>query len=402
MKPLAGVKVVELSTFVAGPVTARLLADLGADVIKVEPPAGDGWRATAMAYRSLTYSDVQNPVFDIYNTGKRMVALNLKNPDGMEAMEKLLADADVFVTNLRPAALQRLGLDYEALKAKYPKLVYAILLGYGDKGPDAGMPAYDTSAFWAKSGFLRDQGVLTEDYRPVQPPFAVGDTISGYLLMGQICAALVRQKETGLGDYVKSGLFHNAIFTMGTMEIVTQPGGRVFPDSRPSYGTMAGDFRCSDDEWIYISGYSTKMYHDMHVLLGKPEWDDEPRYQGMGRWTNRDEYYTKAKEIFETKPSTYWLQRAKELDIPMVRMGHYKDLHTDEQAWANGYLENMTHPNGEVTVMPRSPIEMDSVGELTSYPAGLIGADTAEVLQELGYTQDQIEAMKSAGAIVIG
>lgn len=401
MKPLAGVKVVELSTFVAGPVTARLLADLGADVIKVEAPAGDGWRATAKNYLPLTYSDEQNPVFDIYNTGKRFVSLNLKTAEGMEAMEKLLAEADVFVTNLRPGALQRLALDYETLKGKYPKLVYGILLGYGEKGPDAGKPAYDTSAFWAKSGFLRDQGVLKEDYQPVQPPFAVGDTVSGYLLMGQICAALVRQKETGLGDCVKSGLFHNAIFSMGTMEIVTQPGGRVFPDTRAAYG-MAGDFRCADGEWIYISGYSVKMYHDMHALLGKEEWDDEPKYQGLNRWNNREEYYNNAKEIFLTKPSDYWLQRARELDIPMVRMGHYKDLHTDEQAWANGYLENMTHPNGQVTVMPRSPIEMESVGEPETRPAGLIGADTAAVLRELGYTEEQLEAMKSAGAIVIG
>ena len=167
MKPLAGVKVVELSTFVAGPVTARLLADLGADVIKVEAPAGDGWRATAMNYCALTYSEAQNPVFDIYNTGKRFVCLNLKTAEGMEAMEKLLAEADVFVTNLRPGALQRLALDYETLKSKYPKLVYGILLGYGEKGPEAGKPAYDTSAFWARSGFLRDQGVLKEDYQPV-------------------------------------------------------------------------------------------------------------------------------------------------------------------------------------------------------------------------------------------
>lgn len=401
MKPLKGVKVVELSTFVAGPVTARLLADLGAEVIKVEPPRGDGWRATGINYLPRTYSEEQNPVFDIYNTGKRFVSLDLKKPEGMAAFRALLERADVFVTNLRPAALQRLGLDYESLKEAYPKLVYGILLGYGEKGPDAGKPAYDTSAFWSKSGFLLDQGVLTEDYRPVQPPFAVGDTVSGYLLMGQICAALVRQRETGLGDYVRSGLFHNAIFTMGTMEIVTQgPSGRVFPDVRAAHGQICADFQCADGEWIYISGYSVAMYHDMHVLLGKEEWDHEPKYQGLERWNNREEYYEKARAIFLTRPSAYWLARAKELDIPMVRMNHYKDLHTDEQAWANGYLEHMTHPNGAVTVMPRSPIEMDSVGELVSLPAGPLGADTAAVLAELGYTPEAIETMTASGAAV--
>lgn len=401
MKPLEGVKVVELSTFVAGPVTARLLADLGAEVVKVEAPNGDGWRATGVSYLPLVYSAEQNPVFDIYNTGKRFVSLNLKHPDGKAAFHKLLETADVFVTNLRPGALQRLGIDYESLKEKYPRLVYGILLGYGEQGPDAGKPAYDTSAFWAKSGFLRDQGVKTEHYQPVQPPFSVGDTVSGYMLMGQICAALVRQKETGLGDYVRSGLYHNAIFTMGTMEIVTQlPNGRQFPDIRASHGQVSGDFECADGEWVYISGYSVAMYHDMHVLLGKEEWDNEERYKGIQKWNNREEYYEKAREIFLTQPSDYWLQRAKELDIPMVKMGRYKDLHKDEQAWANGYLENMTHPNGTVTVMPRSPIEMNSVGELESRPAAPVGADTAAVLKELGYTDAEIEAMTAGGAAV--
>ena len=142
------------------------------------------------------------------------------------------------------------------------------------------------------------------------------------------------------------------------------------------------------------------MYHDMHVLLGREEWDSEPKYQGLERWNHREEYYNKAREIFLTQPSTYWLQRARELDIPMVKMGHYKDLHKDEQAWANGYLEHMTHPNGEVTVMPRSPIEMNAVGELESKPAGPIGADTAAVLAELGYTPEEIETMTASGAAV--
>ena len=135
-KPLSGVKVVELATFVAGPVTGRLLADLGAEVIKVERPDGDAWRITGVSYKPDRFSDDENPVFDIYNAGKKHIALNLKSGEGMEAFHKLLAEADVFVTNTRPKALKRLGLSYEDLKERYPGLIYAILLGYGEEGPD--------------------------------------------------------------------------------------------------------------------------------------------------------------------------------------------------------------------------------------------------------------------------
>jgi len=244
-KPLAGIKVVEMSTFVAGPVTARLLADLGAEVIKVERPEGDGWRLTGVGYNPNRFSKDENPVFDIYNTGKKHIALNLKTPAGMEAFHRLLAQADVFVTNTRPKALQRLGISYEDLKDKYPGLVYGILLGYGEEGPDAAMQAFDTSAYWARGGFLRDLAVDNgEDYVPVQPPFSVGDTVTGYMLMGQICAALCRKKDTGLGDYVRAGLYHNGIFTMGTMAIITQPPfGREYPAPRYRHSAPSGSYR---------------------------------------------------------------------------------------------------------------------------------------------------------------
>ena len=130
-KPLKGVRVVELSIFVAAPVCARLLADLGAEVIKVEHPNGDGWRYRALNYKGEVYTEAHNPVFDVYNSGKKHVALDLKSEDGMAAMHKLLETADVFLTNTRPAALERLGLGYEQLKEKYPSLIYAIILGYG-------------------------------------------------------------------------------------------------------------------------------------------------------------------------------------------------------------------------------------------------------------------------------
>lgn len=394
-KPLEGVRVVDFSTFVAAPVCSRLLADLGADVIKVERPEGDGWRQTGLSYNYARFNEKENPVFDIYNSGKRHVALNLKTPAGMEAFHKLLETADVLVTNTRPKALKKLGLSYEDLKDKYPRLIYGIVLGYGEEGPEKDMRAFDTSAFWAKSGFLRDQGVQREDYLPTEAPFSMGDTITGYLLMGEICAALFRREQTGTGDYVRSGLFHNGIFTMGTMAIISQPPfGWQFPRKRVEWACPAGSYECADGEWVYISGYNAALNDVILQMIGREDLLSDP-----DRYKKRSELYEIMRKAMLEKPSAYWLPLAKELDIPLIRMGHYADLATDPQAWANGYLEKVNFPSGNTDIMPRSPIEMDSVGELTTKVAPAIGSSTDTILQKLGYSPETIEALRQSGAV---
>ena len=400
-KPLSGIRVLEFSTFVAAPVAARMMADLGAEVIKVERPEGDPWRITGVNYISKRFSDQENPVFDIYNSGKKHIALNLKTEEGMAAFHKLLESTDVMITNTRPKALKKLGLDYEDLKERYPKLIYAILLGYGEKGPDKDMPAFDTSAFWARGGFLRDMGLAGEHYSPVQPPSSMGDTVSGYLLLAEICAALYRRTQTGLGDCVRSGLLHNSIFTMGTMNIVTQfPEFKQYPVDRPSSAVPGNDYQCADGDWIFISGYNAALYARMHTMIGREDLtEDEELKTPAGRWNRRAEYYEIFRQAFLTQPAAYWLQKAKELDIPMTRMNHFRDICKDEQAWANDYLEHVTFPNGEVGVMPTSPIEMDSVGLTATQVAHGVGEDTDEVLANIGYTPEQIVAMRQNGAV---
>ena len=401
-KPLSGIKVLDLSTFVAAPVCSRLLADMGADVIKVERPDGDTWRQTGISYLPSQFSDQENPVFDIYNSGKKHIALDLKSPDGMAVFRKLLAQADVFVTNTRLAALQRLGISYEDLKDDFPSLIYGIVLGYGEKGPDAAKPAFDTTAYWSKSGFLRDMAAMSEHYTPVQPPFGVGDTITGYLLMGEICAALYRRSQTGKGDYVRSSLYHNGIFTMGTMEIITQqPWGRHFPTTRIDHGIPGGYYRCADDEWVYIAvGYSQALIPILCKAIGRPELADDPRYAtSEARTQNRDAYYTIFRDALRQKTCAQWLKIAEELDLPIVRMNHFSDVADDEQAWVNGYLEHVEFASGRVDVMPSSPIEMDSLGQTKTIPAPQVGADTEQILHSLGYADDEISQMRHSGAI---
>ena len=400
-KPLEGIKVLDLTTFVAAPVCARLLADLGAEVIKVERPAGDGWREFGISY-NVRFNDDENPVFDIYNTGKKCIALNLKDADAKEIFWKLLEQSDVFVTNTRPDALERLGFGYEAVKARCPKLIYAIVLGYGEKGPEAARPAFDTTAFWARSGFLQSMAPVTDDFMLISPPSGVGDTVTGYNLLLQINAALYAREKTGKGDYIGVSLYQTGIFTMGTMEIITQrPWGRQYPMSRRQIGPPGGCYRCADDQWIFMAnGQLSVSLPKMFKMIGRPElWEDERFNTQAGRNAHKDELYDIFLEAYRTQPADEWIRRSIEVDLPMVKMNGFADVSEDPQAWANGYLEHMTCPNGETVVMPASPICMESIGKLETKPAPKIGTHTEEVLKDLGYTEEEMQAMEAKGTI---
>ncbi len=399
--PLSGIKVVELAAFVAAPVAGRILADLGAEVIKIEAPAGDGWRITAASYVS-RFTQEENPVFDIYNTGKKFVGLNLKTPEGKEALFKLLDDADVFLTNTRPAALERLGLSYEVLKEKYPRLIYALVLGYGEKGPEKDTPAFDTTAFWGRGGFLRDLSPKTSEYYPLNPPSGVGDTATGYLLVAEIATALFNRTRTGKGDLVRSTLFHNSIFCFGTMQIVTQrPFGTVYPCHRQDAGIPAGSYECSDGEWVYFTLAAPGSLEKVCHITGLDHLIDDPEFALAKRYRNRHIYYPMFRDAFKAHTCEYWTTLAKEMDLTLVRLHHFADIAEDPQAWENGFVEKVEFPNGNVNIMPASPIEMDScTPPKTRCTPSKPGADTVEVLTQLGYSEAQIAAMLEAGAAV--
>ena len=398
-KPLEGIRVVELATFVAAPTTGRFLADLGAEVVKIEQPQGDGWRDTG--YKVGYFSRKHNSVFDLYNSGKKHISLNVKTPEGMEAMHKLLEGADIFITNLRTNALARNGLDYETLKEKYPALIYVLMLGFGEKGPDAELPAFDTTAFWSRGGFLRSLNDADYDV-PVTAPAGIGDAFTGYLLLSEILAALFRRSRDGKGELVKAGLYHNAVYGMGTMNIVTQePDPTPRPIARKDGPVHMGAFCCADGEWIYFIKGSVKEYDKkIATILGLEALLDDPRYADPGAIErNREQLYPMFREAFLKQSSAYWLEKLHAIDVGAVRMVHFSDVSKDEQAWANDYLEHVQFPDGMSGVMPTSPLEMESVGKIVTKPAPMVGHDTVAVLQDLGYSDDEIAHMNDSGAI---
>lgn len=399
--PLEGIRVLELATFVAAPSCCRLLSDLGAEVIKIESTKGDTWRQTGKSYCS-RFSDEENPVFDIYNSGKKYISLNLKSELGIKTFHDLLKNTDVFVTNLRPASLHRLKIAYEDIKDNYPSLVYAIVLGYGEKGPEAKKPAYDTTAYWARSGFLLDLAISNENYTPIIPPSSVGDSVTGILLMGEICAALFRRMKTNAGDYVRSCLYHNGIFTMGTMIITTQkPWGTKFPRTRIDHGVPGGYYQCADNKWIYISiGYAPNVLPALFNAIDQPGLLQDPRFStSKARYEHKEEVYRIFREAFLLKTSDEWVKIAETFDLSLSKMNHFSDVSDDEQAWANGFLELVEFANGNTDIMPSSPLEMNSLRKLKTIPASPIGWDTETVLRDIGYSDEQITQLKRSDII---
>lgn len=279
--PLEHVKVVDLSTFAAVSSTGRLLADWGADVIKVESLRGDAWRQYGCVGNVPAIED-ENPCWDINNSNKRDIALNLRNPLGMEVLHSLLKEADVFITNYRMNALKEMKLTYEDLAPQYPHLVWGHLSGYGDDGPDAKRPGFDVATYWARSGLMMDIGEPSAS--PLSQIYAFDDMSTGAVLAGGICAALCKQVRTGQGDKVEISLMGNAIWAAGLLILAAQeayqdrwPKSRMTPPS-----PLTSSYQCKDGEWLLLCILEYDRYYpDLCKVLGREDLIADERYNSL-------------------------------------------------------------------------------------------------------------------------
>lgn len=398
-KPLEGCLVIDLTTFVAAPATGRLLADLGARVIKIEPPKGDGWRNTARNMGPSRFSHEENPIFDLYNNGKDLISLNLKSQEGMDIMLQLLSKADVFITNNRPASLARMGLDYETLHKKFPRLIYGIVLGFGAKGPDADQKAFDTTAFWSRSGFLVDQAIVFEDgtYEPVNAPSSVGDSYTGSILALQILAAMMQRQESGEGQLVSSTLYHVGLFAMATMIVKQQEEfSAPMPDTRAKVRYGSGPLECADGGWIYLSFTP----FDFMKLADRQDLVEACSAMPLGSPERNAFVLECLRTCAKTKTRAEWIEIMHAADSATTFMPHYSEVSKDPQAWANDFIRNVTYPTGYTHRVPTSPLEMECLENRELNTTKGIGHDTAQVLSELGYTDQQIEQLNASGAVL--
>ena len=401
-KPLEGIKVVEWTTFVAAPTCGRMLADWGADVIKVETPDGDYWRIYGPKLQTPATDD-ENPLFDIPNANKRGITLNLRTNAGLEIMEKLISQSDIMITNTREKVLKKLGLDYDSVKMRHPGLIYAQITGYGDVGPEAHRPGYDAVTYWAYGGFLADMTVDEPGCMPINLPAAVADIGAGSMLFGAVMAALNAKLRTGIGDKVSVSLYGEAVWTMGMMATDAQPRyGYKYPRKRNDIKPTSASYKCKDGEWIDIAAIQyARDFPRVCAALGIPQVADKPEYKDFETMMldeNRIPLIKLFEEKFLERTAEEWDIIFNEKDIVHDRLVHFRDISQNEQARANHFMEEVTFRNGEKAWLPRPCIVSKNLGIPEYKLAPIMGEHSEEILCELGYSQADMAALKEQSA----
>jgi len=398
-KPLEGIRVVEMSTFIAVPATARFFAEFGAEVIKVEPKSGDNVRFNGVSEGRLG-SPYENTTFDLENAHKKGVILNLKDPEGREALFKLMDRADVFLTNWRPQALAKLGLDYESLKDKYPKLVYGSLTGYGEVGPDRDLPGYDFTAFWARGGMLGTLYQAGSEPNNLIP--GIGDHVAGMNLAAGCMVALHKAQTTGVGDKVLVNLLHSSIFAQSiAIQAAQYEGlGKTYPISRKvAENPFNNTYKSADGKFIQISMPPFDIFYPKFMpLLGREDLVGNERYT-MASITNNElhgEFIAIVEEAFAKKTAAEWATILTEADVPFAVAAVWEEVLKDEQAWAINAFESVDYPTGK-RAMVRQPIELANSDKRPYGKAPMLGEHTEEILRELGYTDEQMKDMHERG-----
>lgn len=400
MKPLEGIRVVELSTMLAGPMTGRILAEWGADVIKVETSNGDAWRKQAGTTLS-PCTEVANPNFDMQNLNKRFVSLNMRSSGGTAAMMKLLSKADILLTNYRVQALHGMGLAYEQIKDKFPRLIHASVLGYGAEGPDKDRPGYDYTVFFSRTGLMSD--LSPAGAGPLVPIGGIGDHSVAVALAGGIAAALYRRSVTGLGDKVDVSLLQSGVFILST-GILNGFNGRKLPRDRYDCGHAGSNtYQGSDGEWFYLAVIDYRRFPELCELLEMPEIAQDPKYNtSAAYYANRAELTHIFDKKFAQHPVDYWDKLLTEHDLPHEVLRHFKDVPNDPQVQVNHYTYFHEYSDGTKTVFANGPVHFGSIdpAKIPCKTSGPIGCDTAQVLEELGYSKEQVSAMYAAKEIM--
>jgi len=380
--PVADIKVVELGVWVAGPAAGGILADWGADVIKIEPPTGDPGRLFG---RMLGCDLGLNPPFEMDNRSKRSVVLDLGTEDGRDTAFELLADTDVFLTNVRPGALRRLGLDFEAVSAANPRLVYGLITGYGEDGPDADRAAFDVAAFWSRAGVAH---LLT---RPGDsPPFqrgGMGDHSAGMTMAAAVCAALLARERTGTGQLVTTSLYRQGAYTVSfDLNTYLMSGQPIAIGQRETMGNPCmNNYAAADGRRFWIVGLEPERHWPaLCRAVGRPEWRDDPRFaDARSRAVNSTELIAALDEIFATRPLDEWADVfAGEPDFFWSPINTLEDVVADEQFHAAGGIVDV--PDGEAAVpMVATPADFHGTPWAPRSAAPELGQHTEEVLAEL-------------------
>lgn len=394
-----GIKVVELAQWVFVPVAGALLADWGADVIHVEPLTGDPYRGLMTQGIGSDRGGV-NLSMALANRGKRSLAVDVRSEQGIEVLHRLLATADVFLTNLRPGALKRLGLDSESVVSRYPGIVYARGHGYGSRGPDADQAGYDASAFWSRGGLAHILSPSDLEY-PVGQRGAMGDRNAGMALAFGVSAALLKKQRTGKGSVVDVSLLATAMWTLSS-DVMAALGGT---EPQPSTGRvvtpnpLVGIYRTKDARHIQLVFLEADRYWPPFcTLIGREDLITDGRFADLkSRAINNAECTAILDAEFAARTFAEWKTLLQDLDAPWAAVQTVSEVLDDPQVLANGYISEV-ESGGVRYRLPNVPVQFDEQpAELTRAPEH--GEHTELILNEIGYDWDEIAVLQDAGVI---
>ena len=394
--PLAGMRIIDLTTILLGPVATQMLGDLGADVIKVESPAGDAVRGAGPP----PVEDGMGAIFLTNNRNKRGIVLDLKNPRGLEAMLRLMENADAFVHNMRPDAIDRLGLDYAAVRARNETIVYCGAYGFRRSGPYGGKPAYD-DMIQAVSGLAALQAVNGE---PRYVTSAIADKVTGLHVAVAVLAALLRRALTGEGQSIEVPMFE----TLVSFNMFEHLYGKTYEPPRGTMGyprTLSPDRRPyrTRDGWIGVLPYTDRQWAALFEIAGRTDLAENPRFKTLpSRLAHIDEVYATLGELLAERTTAEWLEALDAASIPSMPVNHPDDLVTDAHLVATGFWQTREHPDLGTLRFPDVPARFsETPGSVRRTPPKL-GEHSVEILTEIGYEPSAVDALIEAGVTIDG
>jgi crotonobetainyl-CoA:carnitine CoA-transferase CaiB-like acyl-CoA transferase len=394
---LSGLKVVDFASFIAGPSAAVILSDFGADVIKVEPPTGDMWR---IGHKIPPQPQAQDPYpFHLANRNKRGITLDLKSPSARQVLERLVRWADVLIVNTPHPARTRLQLEYDDVARWNPRLIYADVTGFGDKGPDANLPGFDITSFWARSGLLsmtRDAGEP-----PTWPVAGSGDNVTAVGLYAAIVTALYRRERTGKGSYVTTSLLAEGVWSASVSIQAALCEAKFYGlhDRKNPANAALNVYRASDGTWFVLIVTPDK-FAAVVKAIGRADLLTDPRFSDPAKLIqNMSQLAAILDDVFGSQPMTRWYEVFNGVHVTFGAVRGPQEVVKDPQLPLNDIIVPLEGAGGKLTSTISSPIQVHGVTKVPAKRAPALGEHNEQVLEQLGFNATEIEGFRASRAI---
>src|SRR5229473_932879 len=393
----SGLKVVDLASFIAGPSAAVILSDFGAEVIKVEPPSGELWRIANQIPPQPQAKDAYQ--WHLNNRNKRGLTLDLKSPGAQQILEKLVKWADVLVVNTPHPARKRLKLEYDDVVQWNPRLIYADVTGFGDKGPDAELPGFDITAYWARSGLLsmtRDAGVP-----PTWPVAGSGDNATAVGLYSAIVTGLYRRERTGKGSHVTTSLLAEGVWAASVSIQAALSGAKFYGlhDRKNPANAALNVYQAADGTWFVLLVTPDKL-EAVAKAIGRPDLLVDPRFSDPAKlMANMPQLTAILDEVFGAQPMAHWYEVFNGVHVTFGAVRGPEEVINDPQLRMNEIVVPLEGAGGKLTSTISSPIQVHGVSKVPAKRAPALGEHNEQVLQQLGFSATEIDGLHASGAV---